>query len=81
MNPWTRIPFELPAVGPVRITIYDVGGRQVRVLLEGRSLEAGPHVIHWDGRNGVGQPVGTGTYYIRLQAASGEDAGAITLLR
>jgi hypothetical protein len=81
MNPSTRISFELSASGPVWVKVYDVGGRLVRDLLEGRRLEAGPQVILWDGRNGAGRQVGAGTYYIRLQAAGGEDTGTVTLLR
>jgi flagellar hook assembly protein FlgD len=81
MNPSTRISFELPAPGPVSIKIYDVGGRLIRNLLEGGSLEAGRHSVHWDGRNSAGKPMGSGIYYIRLEAESGKDTGSITLLR
>jgi hypothetical protein len=81
MNPWTRIPFDLPATGPVSIKIFDVGGRLVRDLLENRKLEAGSRAVHWDGRNALGLPVGSGIYYIRLEATNGEDTGTITVLR
>ncbi len=81
MRPSTRIPFELPAAGPATIKIYDVNGRLVRTLLEASKLEAGPQSVAWDGRNGAGQPVVSGVYFVRLQAASGEETGSITLVR
>jgi hypothetical protein len=81
MNPSTRIPFELPAAGPASIKIYDVSGRLVRDLLDGSIREVGLQEAHWDGRSAAGQPVGSGTYYIRLEAAGGEETGSITLVR
>jgi len=81
MNPSTSIPFELPSAGPASLKIYDVSGRMVRSLLGDGTLEAGSHTAVWDGRNAAGQPVGSGIYFLRLQAPGGEETRSVTLLR
>ncbi len=81
MNPSARIPFALPAAGPVSIRIHDVSGRLVRTLLEGSKLEAGPQSVDWDGRNSAGHLVVSGVYFVHLETASGERTSAITLIR
>ncbi len=50
---------------PVHVVIYDVLGRQVRTLFEGRWLTGRP--LYWDGTNDAGQPVGAGVYFIRVK--------------
>ncbi len=50
---------------PVRVVIYDVLGRQVRSLFDGRWLTGRP--LYWDGTNNAGQPVGAGVYFIRVK--------------
>ena len=48
-----------------RLVVYDIGGRRVRELMDGRSLR-GPQVIGWDLRDVSGSPVPTGMYFARL---------------
>ncbi len=80
MTASTRVGFELPHQGPVSIRIYDVAGRWVRTLLDdGR--KAGPQAVTWDGRNDHGQPVGSGVYYIRLEASNGQDRRPVIVVR
>jgi len=59
---WFRL--ALPVAGTPRIALYDVAGRQVR-LLHDAALPAGEHVVAWDGRNDAGQAVGAGIYFAR----------------
>jgi carboxypeptidase T len=61
----TRIRFMLPEPGPTRVAIYDLGGRQVRVLSEG-FMEAGERMLIWDGFDALGNPVSSGAYFVRL---------------
>jgi len=63
-NPMTTVRFSLSEKGPVNITVYDVDGRKVRVLVDG-VREAGPHSLVWDGKNGAGQPLASGVYFVR----------------
>jgi hypothetical protein len=59
--------YSLPQAGAVRLVVYDLAGREVRVLASGR-LEGGDHDARWDGRNETGQPVSGGIYMVRLEA-------------
>jgi len=66
-NPATTIAFSLRARGHVRIAVYDVAGRLVRVLLDD-VRDAGDYAdVRWDGINRDGVPVATGVYFCRLQ--------------
>jgi hypothetical protein len=64
----TSLRFALPSAGHVELSVYDVGGRKVRGLVQGR-LEAGSHAVEWDGRDGSGARVASGVYLVRLNAA------------
>jgi hypothetical protein len=69
-NPFTsetRLRFALPQDGTADLTIWDVNGRRVINLWNGRGA-AGEHVIGWDGRDQNGHPVASGIYYVRLQS-------------
>ena len=62
-----RIEFGVERALPARLVIYDVGGRQVRLLHDG-SLDVGTHSRTWDGRGDGGVPVAAGVYIVRLHA-------------
>ena len=59
-NPRTTIQYGLPAPGEVRLTVYDVVGREVAVLVEG-VVDAGVHQIDFDA--GL---LPSGVYFYRL---------------
>ncbi|MEZ5065870.1 MAG: T9SS type A sorting domain-containing protein [bacterium] len=63
----TIVAFDLPAPDAVRATIYDVGGRLVRVLVDER-LPAGRHARTWDRRDRSGRVVSSGMYFLRVDA-------------
>jgi subtilisin-like proprotein convertase family protein/type IV secretory pathway protease TraF len=64
-NPITHIRFELPRSDRVTLRIYDLSGRLVRTLVDGR-LPAAAHDAVWDGRDDSGRPVASGVYTSRL---------------
>ena len=71
-NPETWIPFQLDRAAHVRITIYDVLGREIRGFDLGY-LSAGYYktrerAVYWNGRNDVNEQVASGTYFYRLEA-------------
>jgi len=72
-NPGTAIHFELPTAGYVSLTIYNIQGRMVRRLLDGRHT-AGNHTVIWDGAGDNGNAVAAGVYVYRLKVthSSGE---------
>lgn len=65
-NPQTKIRFELARDEFVRVTIFDVTGRRVRTLVDGRQ-SAGENSVVWQGRDNSGRQVASGAYYVRLE--------------
>ena len=66
-NPETRIRFQLAENSNVRLMIYDVLGRKVRTLVSER-MDAGHHVLNWNGLNDAGADVASGMYVYRIKA-------------
>jgi hypothetical protein len=61
----TAIRFGLAREGAVSLELYDLAGRRVRVLASG-VLPAGEQTRVWDGRDGDGNRVRPGVYFVRL---------------
>ena len=76
----TTLEYALPEGADVRLEVYDVLGRRVRVLEQG-TQRAGFHQVQWDGRNSAGQPVASGLYLLRLEAMGAVKTQKITLVR
>ena len=71
-NPETWIPYQLAHAADVTLTIYDTQGILVRQLDLGHQ-QAGYYTnrtraAHWDGRNHLGEAVGSGVYFYHLHA-------------
>ena len=79
-NPSTTIKFELPRSSHVRLEIFNVLGRRVRVLLDA-SQSAGTHRIEWDGLSSEGTRVGSGAYFYRLVAEDIVETKKMLLLK
>ncbi len=67
-NPATVISYDVPSRMPLRLAVYDVAGRRVRVLLDDAVLDPGRHTVAWDGRGENGAQVASGVYFYRLLA-------------
>jgi hypothetical protein len=76
----TLISFDLARPMRASLTIYDVAGRQIR-LLEDRHLAAGAHRSWWDGRGDRGEVVAAGIYFCRLESGAGTEARRIVRLQ
>ncbi len=72
--------FSLPQPAPVRLRIFDAGGRVVRALETG-TFGAGRHVLRWDGLNEAGGRAGAGIYFARFDALDTEITRRFTLVR
>ena len=71
-NPETWIPYQLARAADVTLTIYDTQGMPVRQLDLGYQ-QAGYYTdrtraAYWDGRNHLGESVGSGVYFYYLRA-------------
>jgi hypothetical protein len=74
-NPGTIIKYELPRSSLVSLTVYDILGRKVSVLVDERR-DAGVHEVRWDGSHH-----GSGVYFYRLQAGDFTRTKRFLLLR
>ena len=68
-NPKTVIRYSLSVNSLASLRIYDVLGREIARLVDGRQ-EAGWYTVSWDARN-----VPSGVYFYRLQAVSINNPG------
>jgi len=76
----TRIAYDLPSAGVVRIAVYDASGRCLRTLVDA-IRGPGPHTVEWNGRTDDGTALGTGTYVLRVQSGDKVRSSKITLVR
>ena len=54
--------FQLPEAGPATLTVHNVTGQVVAVLVGGEVLDAGFHERVWQGTEGRGRPAASGLY-------------------
>jgi len=79
-NPGTRIEFDQPRMQAVRLAIYDVLGRLVRVLIDSE-LAPGHYRIDWDGSDNRGNPVATGVFFYRIDAGEQSETRKMILIK
>jgi hypothetical protein len=63
-NPSTRIALMLPQSGTAQVRVYDLLGREVAEIFEGR-LNSGRHEFKWNGTDRSGNSVSAGVYLLR----------------
>jgi hypothetical protein len=63
------VAFDLPETRAVQLTVYNLQGARVRTLAA-RDFPAGSHRLSWNGTDEAGMRVGTGVYYLRLEAGA-----------
>lgn len=66
-NPETRIVYTLPEILEIKLTVRNLKGQQITVIVD-ETQSAGMHQVRWDGRDANGNPVPSGVYFYRLQA-------------
>lgn len=79
-KPSTTIGYSLPAASHVRMSVYDVAGREVAVLVDD-VRPGGPHEVTWNGTGSDGTKIGSGVYFVRLDVAGETRTSRLTLLR
>jgi hypothetical protein len=75
----TRVRFGLPAAGPVRLAVYDVGGRE-RAVLADRAFGLGWHTVTWGGRDAAGNRLPRGVYLVRFMCRGETEAKRMVIL-
>ncbi len=79
-NPTTNIRFYVPEKEQITLSIYDMLGRRVKVLVN-QELTPGWHQVTWDGRDLAGNPVASGVYVYRLKTPSRQLIRKMMLLK
>jgi len=80
-NPSTTLRFGIPSPARVSLSIYDMSGRFVRILIQDESLDAGWHMRAWDGTDGLGQQQPSGVYFYEIKAGTHRATHKMTLLK
>ncbi|KAA3618373.1 MAG: T9SS C-terminal target domain-containing protein [Calditrichaeota bacterium] len=66
-NPETNITYTLENAGPVKVSIFNLQGQELRVLVNS-TQSSGDHTVRWDGKLANGESAGSGTYIYRIEA-------------
>ncbi len=80
LNPFTHIDFQLPNTSWVKLEVFDIAGRKIKILLK-KKLMAGHHNVKWDGTNEAGQPVASRVYFYQLRSGEFVQTRKMMLLR
>ncbi|MFQ5500368.1 MAG: T9SS type A sorting domain-containing protein, partial [Candidatus Zixiibacteriota bacterium] len=79
-NPETVIQFALPQAQRVNLTIFNIMGQQVKVLLN-KTAPAGFNEVTWDGSDRSGNDVASGIYFYRLTTGNSTITRRMTLTK
>ncbi len=74
-----RLGFAISRDGPVRVRVYDLGGRVVRTLMDEPAARAGEYRISFD--TGTDRPLRQGLYFYRIQTDEGAAGGRFIVVR
>jgi flagellar hook assembly protein FlgD len=69
-----------PGTDDLKVAVYNLRGRLVRVLSSG-PVEAAPGRLEWNGRDETGRPVASGVYFVRATSGAAEVSRKLVLLR
>ncbi|HHP7239096.1 choice-of-anchor D domain-containing protein [Longibacter sp.] len=81
-NPFSdaaTIDYQLKKEGHVRMEVFDLLGRRVAVLVDGRK-SAGPHTLTWQAQTGRSR-LASGVYFLRMRAGDFTATRKMTLVR
>jgi hypothetical protein len=74
-NPVTQIKYQLPAVTQVKITVFDILGKDIMTLVN-ETKPAGFHTVEIDGSH-----LASGVYFYRIEASSFSDVKKMMLVK
>jgi hypothetical protein len=80
-NPEINISFNLLKPQNVNLTVYNLKGQKIKSLIDNKYINAGIHLLRWDGLDLYGKKVSTGTYFIKLQTKNNSIIKKILLIK
>ena len=79
-NPVTTIQFDLPEDSDVRLTIFNLMGKEIKNIVSGE-LPMGFHSVLWDATNSFGKSVSAGVYLYQIHAGEFVQTKKMVLLK
>ncbi|MGH7454154.1 MAG: T9SS type A sorting domain-containing protein, partial [bacterium] len=79
-NPSTTIIYALAKPGPTVLKIYDMLGKEIRILVDGHQV-AGEHIMQWDGKDHSGRNAVSGVYIVVIKSGVFRASRRITLAK
>jgi hypothetical protein len=79
-NPTTKLAFDMPVAGDVKVSVFNVLGQNVIDLVDGYR-EAGSHEIIWNGKDNSGAAVASGMYFYRIDTEQFTETKKMVLLK
>lgn len=79
-NPTTTVPFALPEDSHVNLSVYNVLGQRVVTLVD-KEFTAGYHSVLWNGKNDQGTLLGSGVYFVKMEAGKYLNTQKIVLMK
>jgi|TARA_B110000438_G_scaffold164212_1_gene157144 uncharacterized protein YjiK len=79
-NSNTKINFNIPVNNFTRISVFDLNGKESRILIN-KYLEKGQRSISWDGRDNNGKKVSSGMYIYMIETGGLRQTHTMTLIQ
>lgn len=79
-NSSTRISFEIAREQYAEIVLYDIMGREIKVLAD-EIFQPGSYEVTWDGKDESGNSVASGLYFYCLKAGDSDISKRMMLIK
>jgi hypothetical protein len=79
-NPGTQFDYEIQEPARVKITVFDLLGKEI-VTLVNEPRPAGIYSVQWNGSDAAGRQAASGIYFYRIQAGDRTDIRKMTKLK
>ncbi|MCK4654783.1 MAG: T9SS type A sorting domain-containing protein [Candidatus Cloacimonetes bacterium] len=79
-NPGTKIVFNFPEEGNVKLEIFNIKGEKVKTLMD-CYMSPGRSEMIWNGKDDNGKTVSSGIYFYKLKAGKYEKTKKMILLK
>ena len=76
----TTLRYALPEAQEVTVAVFDLLGRRVQTLADGRQ-EAGTHRVTWEGTGASQRRLASGTYFLRVSTETKQHVEKVVLVR
>jgi len=80
-NPGTTMRYDLTKDTNVELSVFDLLGHTVHILVDNEKQTAGTYNVSWNGTDANGQNMPSGTYIILLKAGENSSTRKVTLIR